>query len=181
MKILTSVDRRCKIIYATLFSLSIIVCCYSQPTAQEACETAVTEAQNLYDVGRTAEIIILLDKCLPDGITQEGERIQAYKLLSLAYIAEDHLTGARLAIDNMLDLNANLEPDYATDPSKYIELLKEAKQSRVKKKGGKTKVFLIGGGIILAGTVAFIVGTSGGSGGEQPRLPDPPAFPPDGQ
>lgn len=155
-----------------------LIFCTIQSSAQENCETAVTEAQSLYEVGRTADMIVRLERCLPDGIPEGAERVQAYKFLALAYIAEDQLTGASKAIEKLLDLNENFQPDRATDPSKFVELVDEAKKGRAKKKGRKKRWLYIGGGTVLAGAVTAAIITLTG-GGPAPRLPDPPPFPAD--
>ncbi len=152
--------------------------CYSQAAAQEKCTDAVTEVQSLYEVGRTSEMIVLLNSCLPDSIPEEVEKIQAYKFLSLAYIAEDFLSEAKDAVEKMLDINENLEPDHATDPSQFIEFVTDAKKIRSQKKSKKKRWLYIGGGTVLAGVVtAAIVYAAGGSDGKAVRLPDPPTFP----
>ena len=153
-----------------------IVFCISPSPAQENCETAVTEAQSLYEVGRTADMIVRLASCLPDGIPAGAERVQAYKFLALAYIAEDQSSLAQGAIEKLLDLNENFQPDRTTDPSKFVELVDEAKKVRSRGKTRKKRWLYIGGGALLAGGVtAAIISLTGGS--SAPRLPDPPPFP----
>ncbi len=152
-----------------------IVFCISPSPAQENCETAVTEEQSLYEVGRTADMIVRLENCLPDGIPEGAERMQAYKFLSLAYIDEDQASLAQGAIEKLLDLNENFQPDRTTDPSKFVELVDEAKKVRSRGKTRKKRWLYIGGGALLAGGVtAAIISLTGGS--SAPRLPDPPPF-----
>ena len=154
--------------------LSIVFCISTSP-AQENCETAVTEAQSHYDVGRTADMIVRLESCLPDGIPEGPERMQAYKFLALAYIAEDQSSLAQGAIEKLLDLNENFQPDRTTDPSKFVELVDEAKKVRSRGKTRKKRWLYIGGGALLAGGVTAAIILTGGS--SAPRLPDPPPFP----
>ena len=82
---------------------SFIYCVASSApsSAQEDCATVVTEVQRLYEVGRTAEMTTRLSACLPDGITDQGEKVQAYRYLSLAHIGEDHLPEARDAVEKL--------------------------------------------------------------------------------
>ncbi len=153
-----------------------IVLCISPTSAQEDCATAVTEAQSLYEVGRTTHMIVLLTPCLPDGIPAGAERVQAYKFLALACIAEDLSSLAQGAIETLLDLNENFQPDRSTDPSMFVELVDEAKKVRSWGKTRKKRWLYIGGGALLAGGVtAAIISLTGGS--SAPRLPDPPPFP----
>ncbi len=165
-----------KTIYPAAIVLSIIFCA-TPISAQEDCATAVTEAQGLYDVGRTADMIVRLENCLPDGVPA-AEQVQAYKFLALAYIAEDQSRLAQGVINKLLDLNENFQPDRSTDPSKFVELVDEAKKVRSRGKTRKRRWLYIGGGALLAGGVtAAIISFTGGS--SAPRLPDPPPFPAD--
>jgi len=158
-----------------LIAVLSIVFCISTSSAQEDCATTVTEAQSLYDVGRTADMIVRLESCLPDGIPEGPERMQAYKFLALAYIAEDQSSLAQGAIEKLLDLNENFQPDRTTDPSKFVELVDEAKKVRSRGKTRKKRWLYIGGGALLAGGVTAAIILTGGS--SAPRLPDPPPFP----
>lgn len=171
--------RRQSTLFHMTMTLSIISCMawFSQSAGQEQCANVVTEVQGLYEAGRTADMIVRLTRCLPDGIPEVVERVRAYKFLSLAYIAEDYLKGAKDAIEKLLNLNENLQPDRATDPSKFIELVEESKKVRSQKKSRKKKLFYIGGGTILAGAVTAAIVLATGGGTPAVRLPDPPQFP----
>jgi len=160
-----------------LIAVLSIVFCISISSAQEDCATTVAEAQSLYDVGRTADMIVRLESCLPDGIPEGAERVQAYKFLALAYIAEDQSSLAQGAIEKLLDLNENFQPDRTTDPSKFVELVDQAKKVRSRGKTRKKRWLYIGGGALLAGGVTAAIILTGGS--SAPRLPDPPPFPAD--
>ncbi|MCG8606267.1 hypothetical protein MJD09_14940 [bacterium] len=149
--------------------------------AQEDCANVVAEVQNLYEVGRTAEMIPRLESCLPDGIQDLGQKVQAYRYLALAHIAEDHEPEAKDAVEKLLDLNENFVPDPSTDLTRFIELVEEGKQARLearKQRRKKKRWFIIGGGALVAGAVTAAIITLTGS--SAPRLPDPPPFP-DGQ
>ncbi|TDI93486.1 MAG: hypothetical protein E2O76_17190 [Caldithrix sp.] len=165
------------IICGVIIVLSIIFC-ISPTSAQEDCATTVAEAQSLYDVGRTADMIVRLESCLPDGIPEGAERVQAYKFLALAYIAEDQLPTAKNAIEKLLDLNENFQPDRTADPSKFVELVDEAKKVRSRGKTRKKRWLYLGGGTLLAGAVTAVI-VFGVGGSSAPRLPDPPPFPAD--
>jgi hypothetical protein len=151
--------------------------CVTPSSAQVDCEAAVTEAQRLYEVGLTADIILLLERCLPDGIPNAAQQLQAYKFLALAYIAEDQLPSAREAVEHILDLNKTFEPDRTTDPSKFIEFVDEAKEARSKKKTRKRRWWYIGGGTVLAGAITAVIILTKGEPEPPARLPDPPTFP----
>lgn len=138
--------------------------------AQSKCERAADEAQRLYENGHTAEVILLLNRCLPDSIP-EIEREKAYKFLALAYLAEDYNKEAITAIDKLLDLNINFKPDYTRDPEKFIKIVDGEKKERLKKRNIKRRILYIGGGTVLAAIITAIILSPGDKA--QP-LPDPP-------
>ena len=161
-------------------SFLVIVCIVgwlSPSAAQENCANVLTEVQSLYEAGRTAEMIVRLNRCLPDGIPGVAEKVRAYKFLALAYIAEDLPDGAKEAVEKLLLLNANFAPDRATDPSKFIALVEEAQKIRSRKKSRKKRIFYIGGTLLAGIATAAILFTGSGGGPPAVRLPDPPVFP----
>lgn len=144
--------------------------------AQSRCENAVTQAQDSYELGRTAEVILLLSNCLPDSIP-EVERVQAYKILALAYLNEDYPDKAQLAINDLLDLNENYEPDFTQDDQRFIDLITKEKARRSEARSKKRKWFIVGGTVLAAGAATAIILSTGGTSAQ--RLPDPPTFPGD--
>ena len=163
-----------------LTACAFIICLgWALPTAaQEDCANVVAEVQRLYEVGRTAEMIPRLDGCLPDGIANLAPKVQAYRYLALAHIAEDHQPEAKEAVEKLLDLNENFVPDPSTDLSRFIDLVDEGKLARLqarKRKSKKRRWLFIGGGTLVAGAVTAAIITLTGS--SAPRLPDPPLFP----
>ena len=161
------------LIAIAFFSFSVT----SPAESQEKCVNAVTDAQEMYSVGRSVEVIVLLSHCLPDSIPQT-EKVQAYRLLALSYLAEDFDNEARVAVKKLLDLNPNFEPDPTQDDARFIKQIEEEKEIRAQKKSKKRKWFIIGGGVVLAGVTTALITTVGG-GTPRPRLPDPPVFPDD--
>ncbi|MCI0692223.1 hypothetical protein L0337_09505 [candidate division KSB1 bacterium] len=149
----------------------------SQTFAQEKCETALAEAQSMYDAGRFASAIVKLNLCLPDQIPQEQKQ-NAYRLLAICYLNEDHREEARTAIRKIFDLNRQYEPDAVQDPQPYRDLVAEVKATLpepMSKKlfGGVKKWLWIGGG--AAGT--FFAVRSLGNKEPEKDLPEPPPLP----
>ncbi len=161
------------VVVIQLFSFSLI----TQAVAQSKCETAVTDAQEMYDIGRSADVIVLISHCLPDSIPQT-EKVRAYRLLALSYLAEDFDSEARVAVNKLLDLNKNFEPDPTQDDARFIKQVEEENEIRAQKKSKRKKWFFIGGGVVLAGVTTAII-TAVGGGTPRERLPDPPVFPDD--
>lgn len=161
------------LIAIAFFSFSIT----SPAKSQEKCVNAVTDAQEMYEKGLSPEVILLLSHCLPDSIPQT-EKVRAYRLLALSYLAEDFDNEARVAVKKLLDLNENFESDPTQDDAGFIKQVEEEKEIRAQKKSKRKKWFLIGGGVVLAGLTTAILTTVGGET-PRPRLPDPPVFPDD--
>ncbi|MFQ5650255.1 MAG: hypothetical protein ACE5IY_09975 [bacterium] len=144
--------------------------------AQDKCDTAVSDAQNLYRIGRTAEVIVLLNRCLPDSV-DEADKVQGYRFLALSYSAEDNLDKARETVKQLLNLNENYEPEPSDDPlfRTFVEQEKRIRAGR-KQTGSRIRRFILVGVGLAAG--AAILKISVDSGSSKPaRLPDPPAFP----
>jgi len=148
----------------------------AQTFAQEKCETALAEAQSMYDAGRFAQAIVRLNLCVPDRIPPE-QRQNAYRLLAICYLNEDYRDEARAAIRKIFDLRRQYELD-VQDPQPYRELAAEVKASlpkplREKLFGGVKKWLWLGGG--AAGT--FFAVRSFGKKTVESDLPGPPELP----
>ena len=142
--------------------------------AQSKCETAVADATTLYESGRFAQAILLLNRCLPDSL-EEIQRVAAYRLLTLAYLEEDYQPEAKVAVEQLIDHDPYYEPDVLQDPQRYRDLVAEVRVYKPipQPKGRSPWLWIAGGGAIAAG-VAVYFATQGSA--EQP-LPVPPALP----
>jgi len=106
--------------------------------AQEGCETALTDAERLYNEGRFDDVIEILEACLPDDLT-EGEKGKAYRLLSLTYLAKDYLEQARRAIVNLLEIAPSWQPDPVQDPPPFTQMVAEVREEMQAQQLEKTK------------------------------------------
>ena len=91
---------------------------------------AVTEAENLYNIGRFRECIAQLSNCLiqPKGFGYE-EKVQAYRLLSMSYLAID--VAADENIQQLLILKDDFTAD-SRDPDRFrYELIKVRSLQRI--------------------------------------------------
>jgi tetratricopeptide (TPR) repeat protein len=95
--------------------------------AQDQCVNALAEAQKLYELGRYTQIIELLNPWLPDNL-REIERVRAYRLLALAYLAEEYPEKAETAIKNLLKQDENYLPDPVQDSQQFIELVEKVRK-----------------------------------------------------
>ncbi len=143
---------------------------------QEPCENVVAEAEKLYDAGRFTPAISLLRLCLPKGVP-EVQRVGAYRLLALAYLAEDKREEAQKAIKEIFGLKRDYACDLAQDSQPYCDLVAESKPPETfwyKMTGGWKRWLWYGGGLIGAGTAVYF---SQQKTTEEQPLPEPPSLP----
>jgi hypothetical protein len=108
-----------KILLLTL--ISCVACFYTQ--AQSSCTQTLRAARATYDQGRLHDLPALLEGCLKNGFTEQ-EKVEAYKLLTLAYIYLEEPTKADEAMLNLLKTDHYFEINKATDPAEFIALYK---------------------------------------------------------
>jgi outer membrane receptor for ferrienterochelin and colicin len=97
--------------------------------SQDCGATTINSAQEYYFIGRFDESIDILSKCL---LTAQGfnsdEKIRAYHLLALCYLAIDSTNSADSSIEELLALKDNFEPDLG-DPERFSKELKLVKST----------------------------------------------------
>jgi hypothetical protein len=147
--------------------------------AQDKCKTAMADAEIMYGAGHFTRAIELLTLCLPDGIP-EIQRIAAYRLLALSYLAEDYRDEAKETIKKIFSQNRDYKPDPVRDPKQYSDMVEEVRRELpvpfIKKiSGGKKKWIWIGGGVVaIALVVKELVSPLTVKEGP---LPEPPVLP----
>jgi hypothetical protein len=109
------------LIFSITFSISI--------SAQKSCLNTLREAKELYEAGMIDEIPELLSECMESGFTR-AQRIEAYKLMILAYLFDDDQFAAEKTMDEFLKKFPEYEvmPD---DPVEFVYLLESYKTSSV--------------------------------------------------
>ena len=155
---------------------------------QEECKEILRKANEAYVNGRFDEALILIDECLAKPDLSRDEKLNAYRLKGLVYIAEDFLNEAREAINNLLELVPNYQPD-PQDPPPFRDILEKEKKEREKdvqpeptppvsetpKKKGISKWVWIGGGFVITAVVTYFYLFSSDNGDKE--LPEPPELP----
>ena len=151
------------------------------------CIERLDEAEELYRTGGFDEAIEILVYCLDEGELPDDDKMRAYRLLGLAYIAQDYLEDARRAIARLLDLVPDYTPDPIQDPPTFRRLVEDVRvdeedddalpQPPVAEE--RTSIwYYIGGGILAAGAaVGAVLMLSGDGDDDDPELPGPPALP----
>jgi hypothetical protein len=169
--------------------------------AQGVCDKELADAEQRFYEGRFDEAIDLVNRCLNKSGLTDVEKVRAYKLMTMAYQAKDYEFQAREAINKLLELVPNYEPDPEQDLPQYVELVRKVKeelqQAQVtpqptepqkpaepvttappKKKRG-VPWLLIGGGVGVAAVAAAVLAGGGGGNGPPPPPPQPLPIPPD--
>lgn len=96
-------------------------------------EVTLNEARKRYEIGDFEGVLALLKPCLRFGFTG-GELVQAYKLMSMTYIAIDSTQSADEMSSMLLKIDPNYEPNLF-DPPRFVQKIKNMKQA-----GRKTQV-----------------------------------------
>jgi outer membrane receptor for ferrienterochelin and colicins len=98
--------------------------------AQANCDEAavIPEAEKRYATGNFDEVFALLNPCVEKGFS-EYARVQAYKILSMTYLAIDSLPQSARSISQLLTLNPKFEPDFSASP-RYKTLFQQVRESK---------------------------------------------------
>jgi len=96
------------------------------------CEEELQEADKNWRTGNFDAAISILSNCLGKEGLAESERLKAYRLLGLVYISQDYLNDAKKAVEKLLDLVPDYEPDPVQDPPMFAKLVAELKEARMK-------------------------------------------------
>ncbi len=109
---------RSKIILLISVLLFITINVYSQK-----CDwTEISLANQKYAEGNFDEAIKMAQNCSKTKL-DDFQRIEIYRLLAKAYLATDQDSAAIVVTKNILLLNQKFEPNYLTDPPKFIEII----------------------------------------------------------
>jgi hypothetical protein len=103
---------------------------------QNICTQELRRARTLYDDGKIHELPNALESCLKSGFSSE-EKVEAYRLLTLAYIYLDEGEKADESMLALLHENPEYQPNEALDPSEYIQLYKTFRTWPIYRLGGK--------------------------------------------
>lgn len=94
--------------------------------AQESCTEKLYLANKLYEKGKLDDAITIAKEC--SKTTQNtSEQWQAYRLLAMCYLGNGQQKEAKMAAENMLEINPKYIPSKTKDPIELTRLLSEVK------------------------------------------------------
>lgn len=160
-------------IKALLLTALLAVCFNLQ--AQD-CDNALEDALESFGQQRYNLIIALLTDCPPGQMLDKTQKIIAYDLLAQAYFVNSQVDSAKVALNNLLDL----QPEYAPQPPQYseefIRTVDEVRDESAREEAKslfRNKWFWIGGAA-ASSVAAFLIFSKGGEPALLPEAPDPP-------
>ncbi len=114
------------LLYTFFFSMAFFT--VKDAIAQQECgDYTLNEARKFYETGLFQKVINTLDPCIADGF-DNNQKVQAYRLLSMTYVALDSTKKAYNAGISLLRINPNYEPSLF-DPPQYIQIINNIKLS----------------------------------------------------
>lgn len=97
-------------------------------TAQPRCNTSrLNEAMLAYELGLFTSTLDLLNPCLPDDFADKPQKVSAYELIALTYIATDSLEYARTWIKELLNVDPHYRPDPQIAPPLLVDYVQDLK------------------------------------------------------
>ncbi len=162
------------------FAVALAVLTFLMPPtaiAQQPCtDDTVAAASSAFQFGRFPTTIGLLRQCLPYSPEPKPDRIAAYRLIALSYIATDSLVLARESVRAILRLDSGFRSDPNTDPPLFSEFVSEMRPRWYSwLYRGNEWYKWVGRGLIVGGVASISVALTRDS--REPDLPAPPAFP----
>src|SRR5260221_4588663 len=100
------------------------------------CSQTLRLATSTYEQGRLHELPGLLDGCIKSGFAPE-QKVQAYKLLTLAYIYLEEPEKADASMLLLLQTDNEFQINEALDPAEFIALYRTFSTAPVYRIGGK--------------------------------------------
>src|SRR5690554_6080066 len=105
------------------------------PVAAQRCDTAIADADEQYRTGSFDTAIARLTDCLDRNAFTAEERRRAYRLLGLAYIGKDREADARRAVQSLLEVAPDYQPDPNVDPPPFVAMVSEVRRRQPRPSG----------------------------------------------
>jgi outer membrane receptor for ferrienterochelin and colicins len=111
-----------------LISLLFILFTGFSGYSQSKCDwSTIDDASAKYKNGNFEEVIEMMQKCINSGF-DDKQKVQAYRLIAKTQLELDNDSLAQNAIVSLLQIEPQFQPDYLTDPTRFIEVLQEIKE-----------------------------------------------------
>ncbi len=119
------ISKKCKLL---LFSIVLLA---NHAFGQSSCDyTTITLAEDYYNKGEFRNVIDNLVPCINSGFNNQ-QKIQAYRLLSLTYLAIDSTESAYNAAVSLISLNPNFEATSYNYPIRFVKIVNEIKNKGI--------------------------------------------------
>ncbi len=148
----------------------------SSAQAQPVCDTGRLErAASSYEFGWFDETFDELDPCIPDGFSEKDQRLTAFELMALSYVATDSTDDAREWVRRILHLEPSYQPDLQVENLVYRDMVRDLKPRWYTWlwKGNEWYKWA-GRGALASGVVMVPILAQTD---EEPDLPEPPVGP----
>lgn len=104
-----------------VLSLLGLILCLPAAWSQECSDLTLNEARKNYEIGHFHKIIHTLPECLRSGFN-EKQKLEAYRLMAMTYLATDSAEKAARAVGFLLQINPSYEANLF-DPPSFIRLV----------------------------------------------------------
>lgn len=98
--------------------------------AQDDCTEQLNQAEQFYNTGRFDDAEKIIENCLENGNMDREQKLRAYRLLGLTYIAKDLEAEARDTVSKLLEMVPNYQTDPVQDPPPFRNLVDEVKKDQ---------------------------------------------------
>lgn len=121
---------RMSLTHKLLLLLAVGILPLTAAMAQESrqCEEILGYAETYYEQNRIDEAISLLADCLRGEGVPDDVAVRGYRLLALAFLRNDDVAQARLAVVELLGLDPTYKPDPVTDLPVYNSLVESTRR-----------------------------------------------------
>ena len=136
--------------------------------------------------------IAMTDQCLNRSDIVRADRLKAYRIKGLCYISKGLEQDAKEAVQNLLSLVPDYQPNPTNDPPLFQTMIEDVRNEMIgentpesaavsgpveeKKRRPALKWVAAGGGLAVAGGIVLLLTRSSDS---SPPIESPPPFPPD--
>ena len=116
-----------RILFRAWLALTFLIIFSASSSAQECSDVTLNQARKAYEIGKFSEVLSALHPCIQKGFN-EKQKIEAYRLLAMTYIALDSNEKATRETGYLLLINPTYEANLF-DPPAFIRMVNNMKLS----------------------------------------------------